>query len=122
MPRPQCTALTMVAKESSSITISLASLDTSVPAMPMAMPTSDGGRVVDAVAGHRHHIALGFQSVHHAHLDNRRAAGDHADAADFAGQFLVAHFLDLARLDGDMPLVQNAEFVGDGRGGHDGGQ
>ena len=40
MPRPQCTALTMVAKESSSITISLASLDTSVPAMPMAMPTS----------------------------------------------------------------------------------
>ena len=79
----------------------------------------DGGRVVDAVAGHRHHIALGFQSVHHAHLDNRRAAGDHADAADFAGQFLVAHFLDLARLDGDMPLVQNAEFVGDGRGGHD---
>ena len=40
MPRPHCTARTMVAKESSSSTMSLASFETSVPEIPIAMPTS----------------------------------------------------------------------------------
>ena len=40
MPLPHWTAVTMVEKESFKSTMSAASLETSVPEMPMAMPTS----------------------------------------------------------------------------------
>ncbi len=53
------------------------SIATSVP-LPMAMPTSaaaSAGRVVDAVAGHRHHPALAAQPCHHVALSFRQNIG-----------------------------------------------
>ena len=44
MRRPSSTATTMVAKSSSARTMSAASLDTSVPVMPIATPMSDRRR------------------------------------------------------------------------------
>ena len=64
--RPSSTASTIVAKLSSVSTMSAASLVTSVPVIPMAMPMSaalTAGRVVDAVARHRDHVAAGLPRV-----------------------------------------------------------
>ena len=77
MPRPSRTAATMVAKLSSARIIFAASLVTSVPVMPIAI--ADVGRlqrrrVVDAVAGHRHDVAVGLQRVDDAQLVRRRDA------------------------------------------------
>ena len=65
-PRPSSTAASMEAKLSSVSTMSAASLATSVPVMPMATPMSawrERRGVVDAVAGHGHHVALALQGV-----------------------------------------------------------
>ena len=69
--RPSSTAATIVAKLSSASTMSAASLETSVPVMPMATPMSavfERGRVVDAVAGHRDDGAAALQRLDDAQL------------------------------------------------------
>ena len=69
--RPSSIAATMLAKLSSSSTMSAASRATSVPLRPIAIPTSALRKcrcVVDAVAGHRDDLTLVLQRADDAHL------------------------------------------------------
>ena len=96
MPRPSRTAATMLAKLSSARTMSDASRVTSVPVRPMAMPmcaSRSAGRVVDAVAGHRHDRAPRLPVAHDAQLVLGRRARVH----DRLGVLARAHDPHLAR-------------------------
>ena len=46
----------------------------------------DGGRVVDAVAGHGHHFVVGLQGIHDAHLVLGRDAGEDIRLLDLTFQ------------------------------------
>ena len=78
----------------------------------------DGRRVIHAFTEYPHRIARGSHSVYRAHLEIQRAAGDNSDAAGFPRHILTARFQHIARLVGKMPLAQDSEFHGDGRGRH----
>src|SRR5215212_6617683 len=88
MRRPSRTALTMVAKLSSARTMSAACLETSVPAWPMATPMSARrrGGVIDAVAGHGHHLPAGLPGLDDVELLFGGGAGVHGDVGDVLGQ------------------------------------
>ena len=53
----------------------------------------DGGRVVHAVAGHRHDLIVGAQCVYDAHLVLRRNTGEYVGHHHFAPELFVAHFV-----------------------------
>jgi hypothetical protein len=77
---------------------------------------AQGGCVVDAVPGHRDHVAAGLQRAHDPDLVLGGDPGDHADVVEPAGQLgVVGHRVQLGsghRLAGD------AQVGGDGAGGH----
>ena len=101
--RPSSTAATIVAKLSSASTMSAASLDTSVPVMPIATPMSavfKRRRVVDAVAGHRHDRAAALQRLHDAQLVLGVDARIDRDFPDGLSECLVRHGLQLGSGDG----------------------
>ncbi len=50
----------------------------------------DGGRVVDAVAGHRDDFIVGLQGIHDAHLVLGRDAGKDSRILDHVLEFLIA--------------------------------
>ena len=84
MRRPSAIALRIVAKLSSASTTSAASFVASVPLMPIAMPTfgaRQGGRVVDAVPGHRDDLAVRLQRPDDPDLVLGARARVHVDVA-----------------------------------------
>ena len=98
MPRPSRTASTMVAKLSSARIIFAASLVTSVPVTPMAIADVGGlqrRRVVDAVARHRDHVAVGLQRVDDAQLVHRGDARVDRGVAYRLGEGRVVERVDL---------------------------
>ncbi len=76
----------------------------------------DGRRVVDAVAGDRHHILLFLQQLHHPHLDERRTPGNHLDALQLLLEFLIAELFNVGGLHSNVILVQHMQLFGNGPG------
>ena len=101
--RPSSTAATIEAKLSSASTMSAASLETSVPVMPIATPMSavfKAGRVVDAVAGHRHDRAFALQRFHDPQLVFRVDARIDRHFLNRPVERLIRHLLELRARDG----------------------
>ena len=74
------------------------------------------GRVVHAVAGHRHDLLVGLDRLHQPKLVLRAGAREHVDVAHALLQRGGVHLLDLCA--GDRGLaVADAEHLGDRRGG-----
>ena len=118
MARPTRTALTMVAKLSSVRIMTAASLDTSVPVMPMATPMSaflSAGASFTPSPVMATMLPFGLEHVHQVDLVLRRDAGDDADVIDGRGDLGVAHGPELGAGDGS---TFDAQRVGDGLGGH----
>src|SRR4029453_19396968 len=83
MIRPCSTATTSVAKLSSVMTMSAASLATSVPLMPIATPMSafrKAGASFTPVAGHGDDLSLALQRLDDSQLVFRRDAGEDGGA------------------------------------------
>ncbi len=74
------------------------------------------GRVVHAVAGHRHDLVVGLDRLDEPKLVLRAGAGEDVDVADAILQRRIVHGLDLHPGDGGL-AVADAEHFGDGRGG-----
>ncbi len=76
----------------------------------------DGGRVVDAVAGHGHHMALFLERVGEEHLVLGGDPAEHPDVVD-AGQPLgLGQVGEVRAQDG---LARDPDLLGDGRAGDD---
>ena len=74
------------------------------------------GRVVHAVAGHRHDLPVGLDRLHQPQLVLGAGAREDVDVAHRLLQRRLVHLLDLGA--GDRGLaVADAEHLGDGRGG-----
>ena len=78
----------------------------------------DGERVVDAVAGHSHHVVLRVQRLHDGLLLVRQHAAEHIDVFEHAGQFV--HVLgQFARVHRHRLMVAcQFHSAGDGTHGH----
>ncbi len=72
------------------------------------------GCVVDAVAGHRGDMAVGFERLDDLHLVRGRDAGEHVDLVDAPGQLGIRHGVQLGAAD---HLAGQAQFAADGGGG-----
>src|SRR6266516_2776947 len=93
-PRPSSTALTMVEKLSSVRIITAASLVTSVPVIPIAMPMSaffSAGASLTPSPVIATMLPLPLEHVHEPDLVLGRDPGDHADAVDRGQRLVVAH-------------------------------
>ena len=121
MRRPSRTAPTMVAKLSSSSTMCAASRATSVPMRPMATPMSaraQRGRVVHAVAGHRHDLAALLQRPDDPDLVLGRHARVHPHVAHPLAQRLTRECGQLRPGQHRPVSVVDPQAAGDGsRGG-----
>ena len=117
--RPSSTAATMVAKLSSSSVMPAASLLTSVPAMPIAMPTSaffSAGASLTPSPVIATTSPRFCQAVDDAQLVGRRHARVDGDVGHVALEIGVAHRLEVAAGD-DAPVREHPELPGDGAGG-----
>ena len=77
----------------------------------------DGGRVVDAVAGHGDDLPAGLPGCDDPHLVLRLYAGVDAVIADFLRQLFVGERIQLRSGNGLFGALQNAKLLGDGHGG-----
>ncbi len=75
-------------------------------------------RVIYAVAGHGHDIALALPSLHDADLVLRRNARIDGDLFEHLVQLVVAHSVQLHARDGDVAVAHDADLTRDSRGGH----
>ncbi len=98
------------------MTISAASLATSVPEMPIATPTfgpDQGGRVVHAVAGHGDDLASPLVGLDDAQLLRRMDAGEDGDVLDSRFELGVGHALELGSIDRFVAIVGDAQRLRD---------
>ncbi len=73
----------------------------------------DGGRIVGAVAGHRHRLAQPLVGLHDPHLVQRSAPGDHGHPGQDRVQGLVVHGLEFGTRQHDLVVGEHSQLGGD---------
>jgi hypothetical protein len=114
MTRPSSTAATIDAKLSSANTMSAASLETSVPVIPIAIPMFcgfQGGRVVDAVAGHGHDCTPALQGFHDTQLVLGIDTRVDRELHDSSLEDVVIHRVQLCAGDGTILVCDSELYV-----------